>query len=51
MEFSKLKVMYFVVRVRNRCFKDWLCNYDWDLDDDVEVEVIFNLGVRGYFVL
>ncbi|MCV4932095.1 MAGE domain-containing protein, partial [Escherichia coli] len=33
-ESSKLKVMHFVARVRNRCSKDWPCNYDWDSYDD-----------------
>lgn len=47
-ESSKLKVMHFVARVRNRCSKDWPCNYDWDSDDDAEVEAILNSGARGY---
>lgn len=47
-ESSKLKVMHFVSRVRNRCSKDWPCNYDWDSDDDAEVEAILNSGARGY---
>lgn len=47
-ESSKLKVMHFVARVRNRCSKDWPCNYDWDSDDDAEVEAILNSGAGGY---
>lgn len=47
-ESSKLKVMHFVARVRNRCSKDWPCNYDWDSDDDAEVEAILNSGTGGY---
>ncbi|XP_032706682.1 melanoma-associated antigen H1 [Lontra canadensis] len=47
-ESSKLKVMHFVARVRNRCSKDWPCNYDWDSEDDAEVEAILNSGARGY---
>ncbi|XP_003803554.1 melanoma-associated antigen H1 [Otolemur garnettii] len=45
-ESSKLKVMHFVARVRNRCSKDWPCNYDWDSDDDAEVEAILHSGAR-----
>lgn len=47
-ESSKLKVMHFVARVRNRCSKDWPCNYDWDSDDDAEVEAILNSGASGF---
>lgn len=39
MESSKLKVIP-LWQVRNRCSKDWPCNYDWDSDDDAEVEAI-----------
>ncbi|KAL4669819.1 hypothetical protein H8959_008373 [Pygathrix nigripes] len=46
-ESSKLKVMHFVARVRNRCSKDWPCNYDWDSDDDAEVEAILNSGLTS----
>ncbi|XP_053436048.1 melanoma-associated antigen H1 [Nycticebus coucang] len=47
-ESSKLKVMHFVARIRNRCSKDWTCNYDWDSDDDAEVEAILNSDARGH---
>lgn len=47
-ESSKLKVMHFVERVRSRCSKDLPCNYDWNSDDDAEVEAIVNSGARAF---
>lgn len=47
-ESSKLKVMHFVARVRSRCSKDLPCNYDWNSDDDAEVEAIVNSGARAF---